>query len=190
MPPSKKAQVIAAHAGGVIRARRKDERRTLADLAAACGCSAGFLSQIESGQANPTLEVLHRIATALETPLAAFFPDGATGSPRPATDPPFAPVVRRRPPSMPPRDGRVREYSAVDASRLRAAMIDGTPPDHAAPIEHVGEEMCLVLSGRYTLLLGETEEILAEGDFAHYPAGLPHALTATVPGSTALLVLG
>jgi transcriptional regulator with XRE-family HTH domain len=189
MPPSKNVNAVAARTGRAIRARRAAMGRTLTDLAAACECSPGFLSQIESGQANPTLQVLHRIAVALETPLAAFFPGAAADFPEAAAEP-FTPAVRRRPPSMPPRDGRVREYSAVDAARLRAAMIDGTPPDHGAPIEHPGEEMCLVLSGRYHLIVGESEEILSEGDFAHYPAGRPHALTATAPGSTALLVLG
>lgn len=179
MPPSKDATAV----GVAVRARRTAAGRTLTDLATACECTAGFLSQIESGQANPTLQVLSRLAAALGTTPGELL----GGAP---ADRPFTPVLRRRPPTMPPRDGRIREYSAVDAVRLRATMVDGTPDDHGTPIRHAGEEMCLVLSGRYTLTLGETEETLADGDFAHYPADLPHSLTATTPGSTALLVLG
>ena len=49
----------------------------------AAGLSKAFVSQIESGMANPSLASLKRVGNALDIPLAALF----EGSPRMATGP-------------------------------------------------------------------------------------------------------
>jgi y4mF family transcriptional regulator len=51
--------------GKTIRKRRKDLRITQPDLSELAGISVNTVYKIESGEANPTLDVLHKIADVL-----------------------------------------------------------------------------------------------------------------------------
>lgn len=45
---------------------------TKSDLASAAGISVSFLSDLTTGQANPSLRIMEQIAAALDTPLATL----------------------------------------------------------------------------------------------------------------------
>lgn len=45
---------------------------TKSDLASAAGISVSFLSDLTTGQGNPSLRIMEQIATALDTPLATL----------------------------------------------------------------------------------------------------------------------
>lgn len=53
-----------------IRQLRREHGMTQRELAYAAGCGRSFLSEIETGKANPTQAMLQMIATALHVPLA------------------------------------------------------------------------------------------------------------------------
>lgn len=53
-----------------IRQLRRERGMTQQELAQVAGCGRSFLSEIETGKANPTQAVLQLIATALDVPLA------------------------------------------------------------------------------------------------------------------------
>jgi transcriptional regulator with XRE-family HTH domain len=55
--------------GASIRARRLELGMGVRDLARATGLSATFISKLEHGRANPTLDTLRAIANALDAPL-------------------------------------------------------------------------------------------------------------------------
>mgnify|MGYP000999973335 CR=1 FL=1 len=55
--------------GAQIKAKRTELRLSLRDLAATTGLSATFLSTLERGTANPTLDSLRKVSNALNTPL-------------------------------------------------------------------------------------------------------------------------
>ena len=57
-----------------LRSLRKAKRLTLRALAKACGRTPGYLSQIENGNATPSLETVGRIADALGVEVSWFFP--------------------------------------------------------------------------------------------------------------------
>ena len=59
--------------GTRIRAVRTLRGLSSAELAKAAGVSRGLISQIELDRANPSIDTLRRIATALESPIASFF---------------------------------------------------------------------------------------------------------------------
>lgn len=59
----------------------------------------------------------------------------------------------------------------------------GSVPEH----EHGQEEVYVILSGQGTLLLGEEEQAVTAGDYAHIPPGLKHCLTNT--GSQELIMM-
>ncbi|HEY3345213.1 MAG TPA: helix-turn-helix transcriptional regulator, partial [Anaerolineaceae bacterium] len=55
--------------GARIKARRAELGLSLRDVAATTGLSATFLSNLERGIANPTLESLRRVSNTLNTPI-------------------------------------------------------------------------------------------------------------------------
>jgi transcriptional regulator with XRE-family HTH domain len=59
--------------GREVRAFRRAQGLTVADLAAATGLSIGMLSKIENGVTSPSLATLQALAHALSCPLTAFF---------------------------------------------------------------------------------------------------------------------
>jgi transcriptional regulator with XRE-family HTH domain len=62
--------------GPKIRHTRLLKGLTLRDLAEVAQCSESLLSKIENGRANPSLKMIHRIASALGTPVAGLFQHG------------------------------------------------------------------------------------------------------------------
>lgn len=67
--------------GQQIRARRLQLRMGQREVARATGLSATFISNLERGQANPTLDTLRRVADALNTPLFRLLADSADTNP-------------------------------------------------------------------------------------------------------------
>jgi transcriptional regulator with XRE-family HTH domain len=51
--------------GGALRRLRKESRVSVRMLASKCGFSPSFISQVELGQASPSIASLDRIALAL-----------------------------------------------------------------------------------------------------------------------------
>ena len=54
---------------------------TQEDLAAHCGLFRTYMSRIETGQANPTLTMIHALATSLGVTVADLFPLEETPTP-------------------------------------------------------------------------------------------------------------
>ena len=54
--------------GERVKAARLWRGMTMAELATACGLTKGFISQVESGSSNPSLNTLRKIAAALPDP--------------------------------------------------------------------------------------------------------------------------
>src|SRR4249919_90310 len=71
---------VVRNLGKRLRAMRRAQSRTLDDLATDTGFTTGYLSQIETGEAIPSLAALAAIAAALGTDMSVFFPfDAAPG---------------------------------------------------------------------------------------------------------------
>lgn len=79
--------------GARVRELRLAAGLTQEDLAARCGLFRTYMSRIETGNANPTLTMIHALATSLAVPVPALF--GV----------PFTPASKERAPS--PSRGRV-----------------------------------------------------------------------------------
>lgn len=64
---------LEAAIGREVRAQRKRQQMTVADLSAAAGLSVGMLSKIENGMTSPSLSTLQALANALRMPLVSLF---------------------------------------------------------------------------------------------------------------------
>jgi transcriptional regulator with XRE-family HTH domain len=63
--------------GRKVRGLREARGLSLRSLAAKAGVSESFVSQVERGQANPSVASLRRISQALETSIGFLFEDGS-----------------------------------------------------------------------------------------------------------------
>lgn len=61
---------LAQEVGERLRRLRQDGGLSLSELARRSGVGKGTLSELETGQRNPTLETLYALTTALEAPLS------------------------------------------------------------------------------------------------------------------------
>lgn len=159
------------HLGQRLQALRRGQGLTLETLAADSGLSAGYLSQIENGQAVPSLTALQVIAAELGVDVATFFPDDRQTTTR---------VVRaaeRRAFRFEPQSGE--EY-AVLAQQVRDSAFTAVHSRHqpgggTLPFRHLGEEFGLVLSGRLRVTIGSETRDLEPGDWVHYSSQHGHA---------------
>lgn len=67
--PAPKPPLLREAYGRVLREVRRDQDRTLGDVAAEVGMSKQYLSEIERGKKEPSSEILHAICEALGMPL-------------------------------------------------------------------------------------------------------------------------
>jgi XRE family transcriptional regulator, regulator of sulfur utilization len=141
-----------------IRLRAGVSVRTLASKAE---FSPSFISQVELGQASPSVASLERIAAALDVTLGELFSE---------VEPRGAVVVRA--------DDRQRLASSWSraeieplgplggGSRLQPVMIAIAPGGRSGRYAHglPGEEFAIVFEGEVTLTLGEETHVLRRGD--------------------------
>lgn len=66
-------KVLEVAIGRQVRAFRRQQEVTVAELAASTGLSIGMLSKIENGNTSPSLTTLQTLANALSVPLTSFF---------------------------------------------------------------------------------------------------------------------
>lgn len=66
-------KVLEVAIGREVRAQRRKQEITVADLSASTGISIGMLSKIENGNTSPSLTTLQSLSYALAVPLTSFF---------------------------------------------------------------------------------------------------------------------
>ena len=66
-------KVLEVAIGREVRAFRRQQEITVAELSATTGISIGMLSKIENGNTSPSLTTLQTLANALSVPITAFF---------------------------------------------------------------------------------------------------------------------
>ncbi|MFM9370594.1 helix-turn-helix domain-containing protein [Streptomyces sp. Da 82-17] len=152
-------QQFVTRIGDRIRALRKERAWSVQRLADAAGISRRMLTDVELGQANPSLATVDRIARALDTDFAALA--------LPAADP-----------AGPKVEGTV-VWEAVDGSRAlllgatrqpraelwRWTLAPGGRYD-AEPDRAGAQEIHHVLAGRLTLVLATGPQVVAAGQSA------------------------
>lgn len=161
-PPPRRPRI-----GARIRRRRRARGLTLADVAAATCRNVGYLSQLETDKASPSLETLAALADALDVPIAWFLLDQSEG-PRVvrAGDRP-----RRR---LPRAQGSMTQ---VDGGLARdVAIFETSMPPGARTGEHAhpGDEHHVVLAGRVRITQGEVTVEAGPGDYVLLDGTLPH----------------
>lgn len=76
-----------------IRTARKNRKMTQEEVAQACGCSNNHLSAVESGVNKPSLELIIRLATVLDSSIDYFLMDNPRIRPQYLIDSHIAPKL-------------------------------------------------------------------------------------------------
>jgi XRE family transcriptional regulator, regulator of sulfur utilization len=169
---------------------RKERGMTLDELSAASSVSRSMLSQIERGQANPTLAIVWRLSQALGVELSDFIA-GHRMERRARielTAASFVPEIRTE-------DGLcvMRILSAAsDVGRTELYHLTMEPggelvsdPHGQGSFEHLS-----VLSGEMAVMSADTTALVGAGAIARYPVDVPHAIrNPSSDPATALLVV-
>ena len=142
-----------------MRELREARRLSVRTLAAQAGFSASFISQVENGQASPSIASLERIAATLGVTLFEFFQASVAGT---------STVVRRSErPLIESIWSRAKiEALGLERSRLEPVMITLLPGGSSGKRPHANsrEEFALICSGEVTLCFDAEEHVLKRGD--------------------------
>lgn len=176
---------VLSEVGPRLRELRRRHRVTLEVLAADSGFTTGYLSQIETGGAVPSLTALAVIAACLGSELAAFFPQ----------EPPMGVrVTRAGDPDRFRIEPNAREEHALLTGRVHGGLFTANLARHfpGQPLHrfsHVGEEWALVLSGALRFDIGGEVRIVRAGEWIHYSSHPAHAAEAITNGPSEVLWL-
>jgi len=176
------AEPVYQRACRQIRELRRRRGWTLEQLASLSGVSRSMLSQIERGAANPTLGVAHRIAQAFGLTVGDLVDE--------ASDRSRIEVIRAEDRGFLFRDDdqcRIRTLSPLnlekDVEFYELRLKPGGVIESAAHYEGT-REFLTVEKGAVRITSGEETCELRQGDSAHYPADVPHAIANRSRGET------
>src|ERR1051326_3531975 len=167
-----------------VRAHRESRGLSLGNLAEKAGISKTSLSKIESGLGNPSLEVLCRIAQALNVPIGTLFGEDAQ---------PSLQVIRHDEGQVVTSDsGLVIRSLFVDGRNQRTEVYEMVSPSGVAypSLAHAPgtEELIVCVEGSLRLGPRGQEVLLQAGDAVRVPADLPH-MYESADGAKALLMM-
>lgn len=171
---------VGALSTGTIATRIRHARflrgLRMIELAKKVGCSESMISKIETGQAQCSINMLHRIAAALGMGLSHFFP---------AEQNKDLGVVMRHGERPIITSQKVGKKTGLALERLipfysgclLQANLHTVEPGSASEgaIRHSGEEMGYVLEGVLELMINEDKFVLRKGDSFYFQSDQPHS---------------
>lgn len=144
--------------GKIIRDTRVSRRLSVKELAAAAQITSSMLSQIERGQANPSLNTLRALAIQLDVPLFCFFVEDI---------PDTSDIVHPKGRKHIVENGIEYELLTKDMNCsmefCQLTLLPGSTTENSS-MSHKGEEVALVISGSFMLSLNGNFVELNEGD--------------------------
>jgi transcriptional regulator with XRE-family HTH domain len=175
--------------GRRVAAHRERRGLRVAEFAREVGVSPSLISQIERGQARPSVSTLFAMAQALDVPVDAFFREQprvtehtrSGAHPLPATTVPDGErpyVVRRDGRAAIDIEGGVRWERLTPRTLPHLDFMELVYGPHAQSnpslYTHPGTEMLLVTSGILDISVGFERYRLEAGDSMHFPSTMPH----------------
>ncbi len=154
----------------IVRALREAQSLSVRTLASKSGFSASFISQIENGQASPSISSLEKIASALGVTLFEFFGKSESRA--------FVVVRATDRPRLQSAwsKAHIESLSTDSISRLESLLITIEPTGCSGNSLHVQsrEHFAFVVSGEIVLFLENDRQTLTAGDAVTIPAQRPY----------------
>ncbi|WP_327365686.1 helix-turn-helix domain-containing protein [Streptomyces sp. NBC_01217] len=164
------AVVVRTALAANLNRRRLARGWSLRELSAATGVSKGLLSQIERAEANPTVDVLVRIADVLDTNCTDLL-----------RQPLLRPEIVRAASLDEPEDETSVNllYSGHEHGRIEIYRTRLHPHAQSQVSSHGADsvEYVLVMSGQVTLVVNDVPHLLGTGDTARFSGLSSHYYT-------------
>ncbi len=157
--------------GRKLRELRQANRMTLKQVAQKAGCTESYISQLENGNANPSIATLKKIASVFNVQIIDFFIDEQREDP----------VVVRKEERVDIEflDGGKTHIQAMvknsQKKRMVAFYTTIEPGGGSSGLySHIGEEFGLILAGEMELTIEDKTYTLREGDSFYFSSARPH----------------
>ncbi|WP_433870828.1 helix-turn-helix domain-containing protein [Saccharopolyspora sp. CA-218241] len=171
--------------GDRVRRRREERGLAPAALAERAGLDTAQLGDLEGGGPTPALEVLARLADALDIDLSELFTDTKPG--------PAVVVLRGDEARTVVDEGLVLQVltpRAVIPGMYAARYRLTRTAEGVRPVRHVGHDWLYVLSGELLVEFSEDSTTLRAGDSVSFSSRVPHRLSAVGREPAEFLAVG
>lgn len=154
---------------------------TVEALATAAGLDKGFLSRLERGAKQPSVDTVLRLSAALDVPVGRLFGEQTTED-----------TVRISRASGRHRsdqgDGYSFELLTPTGGLMEGFLFEAGAEFVGAGRRHEGDEMFFVLSGAVEMRTPDRSYVLETGDCAYFPGHLAHSMRRIGPPSAIALI--
>ncbi|MDH4290023.1 MAG: XRE family transcriptional regulator [Aquincola sp.] len=186
MPRTPPAPQEPPKVGATLAALRQRRGLSLDELSRQAGVSKSMLSQIERNQANPTVAVVWRLATALGVAVGELLGDGRPAAPLLAT------IAAHATPTLTSPDGKceLRILGPIElAGQFEWYTLTVQPGGTLAsqPHEPGSREHLSVLAGALEVAAGPEVARVRHGETARYAVDVAHRIHN--PGKTQALAI-
>lgn len=160
-----------ANLGPRVRELRALRKMSTRELARRASISAGYVSQIENGQANTSLDVVRRIAGAFSIPWTELF----------GAQPTLGTMLRKEERPMLAAGNDVRHFRITQPPLGNVeVLVSEYEPGHGEGSDSYthgdSQEVCVILRGDFRFRLGDQEFELTAGDSIDYRTSTPHSI--------------
>lgn len=178
--------------GERVKAARLAQGMTMVELATICGLTKGFISQMESGTSNPSLNTLRKIGNALKVPVSDLL-DKADVSSLVEQVPPETPrpTILHEASGLAGQPGIFTLSSGPDGVHSLATVPAGSRLTHVGTMgedETHGTAIVTVLAGRISLVQDHEGLELSRGGVASWDAGAGYTIEATGIADASLIL--
>ncbi len=154
-----------------IKTYRKKKGMTLKVLAGKTGCTDAYISQIETGKAVPSINILKRLAEALEVQIKDLLSDEEQQDK-------FFLSKEKRTRIIYPGSHIIAELLVSKISNKSMEPLYKIVPvgcKSQGEHRHAGEEFGYILKGKLELKIGDQIKTLEPGDSFYFSSSLPHS---------------
>lgn len=161
--------------GAKLRYIRKEKGMSLKDLSSSSGVSIGMISQIERGNADPTMTTLYKICSGLNITMASLIEDEINQDVIFQHDNRVVRKDFRKTIILPNSKVKYQLLSSSLKGNIEVLLVELEPNQQdRKPITHQGEECGFIIKGKLIVVLGDKEYELSEGDSISFESTIPH----------------
>lgn len=185
-PPQQDAQDLTPVVGKNLRRFRGERGLSLEGLSKLCGVSRAMLGQIELGHSTPTINVVWKIACALDMPFSALISEERTAGTW------VLPRAKAR--ILASKDGVFTSRALFPMDRPRTVefyelRLQPLGREDAEPHAPGTTENLIVSKGRVALSIDGDRRLLEEGDAIFFEADVEHSYENVDPAEDAVMHL-
>lgn len=175
--PVKTRQAI----GPRLRHIRQAKGLTVEALARAAGLDKGFLSRLERGAKQPSIETVLRLSVTLDVPVGQLFGEQT------AED---TVRVSRAAGRARADEGSGHGFALLTpkGGLMEGFLFDVGPEFSGSGQQHGGEELFFVLAGTVEMRTPDRSYVLEAGDCAYFPGHLAHSMRRIGPARTTAII--